>query len=170
MTATVTPQAATGTVQFKDNGSTNLGSPVSVVNGTASETTSTLGVGPHQLTAVFTPADPATYSSSTSPVVVPFTISGATTTSTVLSTSAASTAAQGTPLTLTATVTPATVTGTVQFKDNDTNVGAPAAVSNGTASTLAVGSHRSTVGRHELLAPGIPIQQSESCTVRSHSS
>ncbi|MGH3767326.1 MAG: Ig-like domain repeat protein [Pseudonocardiaceae bacterium] len=145
LTATVTPAAATGTVQFKD-GSTNIGSPVSVVNGTAPETTSTLAVGPHQLTAVFTPADPASYSPSTSPAV-PFVISGATATSTVLSTSAASPLAQAIPLTLTATVTPATATGTVQFKDGSTNVGAPAAVTNGTASTastLAVGSHQLT--------------------------
>jgi hypothetical protein len=145
LTATITPAAATGMVQFKD-GSTNIGDPVTVLNGSAAETTSTLTVGSHQLTAVFTPANPALYSPSTSPAV-PFVIAGATATSTVLSTSAASPAAQGTPLTLTATVSPPAATGTVQFKDGSTNIGTPAAVSNGTASTsstLAVGSHQLT--------------------------
>ncbi|MDT5368473.1 MAG: hypothetical protein QOC62_2904, partial [Mycobacterium sp.] len=143
--ATITPAAATGMVQFKD-GSTNIGDPVTVLNGSAAETTSTLTVGPHQLTAVFTPTNPALYTPSTSPAV-PFVIAGATATSTVLSTSAASPAAQATPLTLTATVSPPAATGTVQFKDGSTNIGTPAAVSNGTASTsstLAVGSHQLT--------------------------
>ncbi|MGH3965178.1 MAG: Ig-like domain-containing protein [Pseudonocardiaceae bacterium] len=145
LTATVTPAAATGTVQFKD-GSTNIGEAVTVRNGTASQTTSTLAVGSHQLTAVFTPANPAAYSPSTSPAV-PFVISGATATSTALTTSLASPAAQGTSMTLTATVTPAAATGTVQFKDGATNIGDAVNVSNGTASqttTLAVGSHQLT--------------------------
>ncbi len=68
LTATVTPAAATGTVQFKD-GTTNIGNPVTVTNGTASSTTSRLTVGSHQLTAVFTPTDPAAYSPSTLPAV-----------------------------------------------------------------------------------------------------
>jgi hypothetical protein len=44
------PLAATGTVLFRDE-STPIGSPVTVSNGTASQST-TLTVGPHQLTAV----------------------------------------------------------------------------------------------------------------------
>jgi hypothetical protein len=95
LTATVTPAVATGTAQFKD-GSANIGDPVEVVNGTAPKTTSTLTVGQHQLTAVFTPADTTRYSPSTSPAV-PFMISGAAATSTVLSTSAASPLAQDSP-------------------------------------------------------------------------
>jgi hypothetical protein len=66
LTATVTPAAAVGTMQFKD-GTTNLGPPVTVSkNGTASGSTSRLTVGSHQLTAVFAPRDPAAYSYSTS--------------------------------------------------------------------------------------------------------
>jgi hypothetical protein len=68
LTATVTPATAAGTVQFKD-GTTNLGNPVTLNNGTASGTTSTLAVGSHRLTAVFTPADPANFGPSTSPAV-----------------------------------------------------------------------------------------------------
>jgi hypothetical protein len=67
--ATVTPATAAGTVQFKD-GIANLGNPVIVSNGAASGTTSTLTVGAHQLTAVFTPTDQAVFSSSTSPVLI----------------------------------------------------------------------------------------------------
>jgi Big-like domain-containing protein len=149
LTATVTPATATGAVQFKD-GATNLGIPVVVSNGTASGTTSSLAAGSHQLTAVFTPIDPAAFSPSTSPPVtfVATAATGAVATGTELATSPASPVAQGTPVTLTATITPATATGTVQFKDGTTNLGKPVAVSNGTASgttsTLAVGSRSLT--------------------------
>src|SRR5918997_4595893 len=68
LTATITPATAVGTVQFKD-GTTNLGNPVVVVNGTASGTTSMLAVGSRQLTAVFIPSNPAAFSSSAAPVV-----------------------------------------------------------------------------------------------------
>lgn len=146
LTATVTPAAATGMVQFRD-GSTNIGDPTAVSNGTAS-TTSTLAVGSHQLTAVFTPTNAMLYSPSTSPAV-PFVISGATATSTTLSASSTATpAVVGSTVTLSAAVTPAAAAGTVQFRDGATNIGAPVAVSSGNASqtttTLAVGSHQLT--------------------------
>ena len=54
LTATVTPTAAAGTVQFMD-GATNIGS-ANVSGGTAQITTSTLAAGTHSLTAVFQPA------------------------------------------------------------------------------------------------------------------
>jgi len=50
-TATFTPSAATGTVQFKD-GATVLGS-VTVSGGAAAFQTSTLAVGSHSITAVY---------------------------------------------------------------------------------------------------------------------
>jgi len=68
LTATITPSVVAGTVQFKD-GATNLGNPVTVSNGIASATTSTLSVGSHQLTAVFTPSDLAAFGPSTSPAI-----------------------------------------------------------------------------------------------------
>jgi hypothetical protein len=74
LTAAVTPAEAAGTVQFKD-GTTDIGTPVLVTKGTASGTTSTLAVGSHQLTAVFTPTDPAVYGPSTSPPVT-FVVTG----------------------------------------------------------------------------------------------
>jgi Bacterial Ig-like domain (group 3) len=68
LTAAVSPAEAAGTVQFKD-GTTNLGDPLTVTNGVASVTMSTLAAGSHQLTAVFTPTDSAAFSPSTSPAV-----------------------------------------------------------------------------------------------------
>jgi Big-like domain-containing protein len=69
LTATITPSTAVGTVQFKD-GATNIGAPVTVSNnGTASGSTSMLAPGSHQLTAVFTPADPVMFSPSTSSAI-----------------------------------------------------------------------------------------------------
>jgi Bacterial Ig-like domain (group 3) len=53
-TAAVTPAKAAGTVQFKD-GTTNVGTPLTITNGKASRTISTLAAGSHQLTTVFTP-------------------------------------------------------------------------------------------------------------------
>ncbi len=156
LTATVAPPAAPGTVQFKD-GTANLGDPVKVNNGTASGTISKLAVGSRQLTAVFTPTDPAAFSKSTSPVVV-FMVTappstGPMTTNTVLTTSSASPVTQGSPVTLIATVTPPAAAGTVQFKDGATNLGDPVTVSNGTASETTL---ISTVGSRTLTAEFTP--------------
>lgn len=149
LTATVNPVTAAGTVQFKD-GTTTLGNPVIVSNGTASGTTATLTVGSHPLNAVFAPANPAAFSPSTSPAVM-FVVAapaGATTTSTALAASPPSPVAQGTPVVLTAAVTPLTATGVLQFKDGAANLGNPVTVTNGIASgstsTLAGGSHQLT--------------------------
>jgi hypothetical protein len=65
LTAAVTPATATGTVRFLD-GTTQLGSPVTVSGGTATLSTSSLAVGTHSLKAEFTPADPAVYGPSVS--------------------------------------------------------------------------------------------------------
>jgi hypothetical protein len=82
LTAAVSP-SANGTVQFYD-GTTALGSPVTVANGSASLTTSALSVGGHTLTAAFTSSDPA-FGNSTS-TATPYTVSpaGAAATTTAL--------------------------------------------------------------------------------------
>ena len=51
-TATVTPAAATGTVEFFD-GATSLGAPVALSAGTASFSTAALLTGSHPITAVY---------------------------------------------------------------------------------------------------------------------
>ena len=150
LNAAVTPATAAGAVQFKD-GTTDLGPPLAVKNGTAVGTTSQLAVGSRQLTAVFTPSDPMAFSTSTSPAVT-FVVVAASppepaATSTVLTTSPASPVAQGTAVTLMAAVTPAAAAGTVQFKDGTADLGSPVTVSEGAASQtrlLDVGSHQLT--------------------------
>jgi putative cell wall-binding protein len=63
-TATVSPSAA-GSVQFMD-GTSALGSPVTVSSGTASLTTTALSQATDSITAVFTPTSPAAFSASIS--------------------------------------------------------------------------------------------------------
>ncbi|HZS21129.1 MAG TPA: Ig-like domain-containing protein [Pseudonocardiaceae bacterium] len=67
-TAHVSPLTAAGTVQFKD-GTTNLGAPVAVIAGTAIGPFTPLSPGPHSLTAMFIPTNPAKFASSTSNTV-----------------------------------------------------------------------------------------------------
>ena len=155
LTATISPAAADGTVQFTD-GSTPLGSPVTVTNGTAS-TTATLASGAHSLTATFTTTDPA-YSGSTSNTV-DYTVNGAATgttgsatataTSTTLVVTPASPATDAArPETLTATISPAAADGVVQFTDGRTFLGNGVTVTNGTASTTVT----LPAGKHTLTA------------------
>jgi|GEM_PF-3553730 len=65
LSATLSPSAAAGTVQFFD-GSSSLGS-AAVIGGVATlPPTSALTAGPHAFKAVFTPTDPTAYQASTS--------------------------------------------------------------------------------------------------------
>ena len=64
LTATVSPSAAPGVVQFEVDGS-DFGSAVTVSGGTAVLLTSTLPVGDDSLTAVFTPTAGNGYAGST---------------------------------------------------------------------------------------------------------
>lgn len=66
--ANVAPGNADGTVQFKD-GTTNIGAPVPVFGGFTFLFTSAPAKGTHELTAVFTPTDPADFGPSTSDTV-----------------------------------------------------------------------------------------------------
>jgi hypothetical protein len=144
-TASVTPSAATGTVQFKD-GSSNLGSPVSVAGGHAVSAPIAPAVGTHPITAVFTPTSSGAYTASTS-AALNYVINGSATavsTTTTLSASPATTAMAGSSVTFTAAVSPAAA-GSVQFVDGSTPLGSPKAVAAGlaalTTTALAAGSH-----------------------------
>jgi hypothetical protein len=138
----------TGTVTFKD-GSTVLGTgTLQVINGiaTATFTTSSLAVGSHSITAVYT--GDSNFVTSTSAVINQQVLNATTTTL-----SAPSSSVWGQPTTLTATVkavvgTAGTPTGTVTFMDGNTVLGtATLQVVKGvdkatlTISTLALGSH-----------------------------
>jgi Bacterial Ig-like domain (group 3)/WxL domain surface cell wall-binding len=65
LSATVSPAAAVGAVQFLDGGNP-LGSPVPLTAGSATFVTSSLAVGGHTLAARFVPANPAQYEPSQS--------------------------------------------------------------------------------------------------------
>src|SRR5581483_9919488 len=120
-TATISPTAA-GSVQFMD-GASALGAPVSETTGTATTTVSTLGVGSHSLSAVFTPTNTTSFSGSTSSPVSYTIDSSAVSTTTTLAVTPSSPITVGIASTLTATVAPAAA-GTVQFKDGSADLGA----------------------------------------------
>ncbi|GAA1949249.1 Ig-like domain-containing protein [Catenulispora subtropica] len=136
---------ATGSVQFSDNG-TAIGSPVTLVNGSAPFTTNALTVGTHAITARYTPDAASSGDQGSNSSALSYVIQGVKqNTTTALAVSPSGTATQNTPVTLTATVLPNTAAGKVQFTDNGLPVGAPVTVVNGsavlTSSTFTVGAH-----------------------------
>src|SRR5712691_4890512 len=146
-TATLTPANATGTVQFLD-GVTNLGAPVTVSNGTATLLTSSLSIGGHSITAVY--SGDGNFAGNTGSLPIQ-TVNQAQSSTNI--SSSVNPSVFGQPVLFTATVSAAppgagTLTGTLQFKDGTTNLGAPVAVNNGSAtfstSSLAVGQHSIT--------------------------
>ncbi|MGW9569146.1 Ig-like domain-containing protein [Prescottella equi] len=134
LTATVAPNNATGSVQFKDNG-TDIGSPVTVAGGTAGLDHTFTAAGSHSITAVFTATGNFTGSTSAASVV---TVSDPTPVDveTTLGLTVPQNAETGAVVDLTANVTPSNAQGTVQFKDNGINIGSPVTVAAG-AATLA---------------------------------
>ncbi|MBI5031535.1 MAG: Ig-like domain repeat protein, partial [Chloroflexi bacterium] len=135
----------TGTVQFKD-GSTNLGSPVTLSGGSAILITSTLSAGTHTITAVY--SGDANFNPSTGTLSPNQSVSTAATTTLVETSGTPSVFGQTVWFTATVSVLPpgsGTPTGTVQFKDGSTNLGSPVALSGGNAilitSTLSIGTH-----------------------------
>src|SRR5713101_141767 len=149
LTATLTPTNATGTVQFKD-GVTNLGSPVTVSGGTAAMIVSSLSVGAHSITAVY--SGDSNFAGSTSPALSQNVNQAGSATA---ATSNNNPSAFGQAVTFTATVSAVppgsgTPTGTVQFKDGVTNLGSPVTLSSGTATSSSISSL--TVGAHSITA------------------
>ena len=136
-TATVTGNSPTGTVQFLD-GATSLGTPVALSAGVAALSNSSLAVGPHSITAVY--SGDASNPGSTS-AALSETISLKPSATTVVSSLNPSIA--GESVTFTATVTGTSPTGTVEFLSGSTSLGAPVALTSGgatfTTSSLPVG-------------------------------
>jgi tryptophanyl-tRNA synthetase len=136
LNASVTTSGVAGSVQFEYGSGTPtlLGSPVTVVAGAASTTTTALPVGTNDLGAVFSPST-AGYAPSTGTNT--FTIDGIPTITT-LTASPTSPQFAGTSVTLNATVTTSGVDGSVQFEygsGTPTLLGSPVALTAGTAST-----------------------------------
>ncbi|ATI36198.1 hypothetical protein CPI83_27905 [Rhodococcus sp. H-CA8f] len=131
LTATVAPNNAVGSVQFKSNG-TAIGSPVTVSGGTATLSHSFDAAGAQSVTADFT-AGAGFVSSSASAQTVTVSDPAPVDVETTTSLSVPATAITGTAVDLTATVAPNNAVGTVQFKSNGTAIGTPVAVSAGVA-------------------------------------
>jgi Bacterial Ig-like domain (group 3)/Bacterial Ig-like domain (group 2) len=135
-TATVAPSTATGTVTFMD-GSATLGTGA-LSSGKATFSTSTLTSGSHSITASY--GGDTNDNSSTSSALTQ-TVSKASPTVTLASSSNPS--AYGSSVTFTATLSISTATGTVTFKNGSTTLGT-GTISSGQAtystSGLAVGS------------------------------
>jgi autotransporter-associated beta strand protein len=136
----------TGTVTFMD-GTTALGTPVTLTNGQATFMTATLSSATHPITAVY--SGDSNFAASTSPALTQ-SVSQVATTTTL--TSSANPAAFGQSVTFTATVAAVapgqgTPTGTVTFREGTTTLGT-GTLANGSATltttSLAAGSHTVT--------------------------
>jgi len=139
-TATVTPNGATGTITFKDGDKTLGVVPLSA--GTSTFTASSLTVGSHSITAVF--SGDSNNSGSTSNVVNQV-INKLNTT--IGLSSSSNPGSSKNPVTFTVTVSPGLATGTVTFKNGNVTLGT-ATLSNGQASL----SIKLSAGSYSILA------------------
>lgn len=152
-TASVSGNAgtATGTVEFRD-GATSIGGcgSVALAGGSAACNTSTLGVGAHSITAVYSGS--SSYAASTSAAVT-HTVSAAPVAPAVALASSKNPATAGETVTFTATLSGSrgAPTGNVEFRDNGVAIAGCAAVTLASGSAtcatanLAVGTHPVTV-------------------------
>jgi hypothetical protein len=146
LSATVSPKAAAGSVEFRD-GSKTL-KTVAVKSGAATYSTTTLPDGVNKLSAVFVPTDSGAYSSSTSVTHSLKVIAHPTTTSLKAS---KTTIKKGQKVTLTAKETPA-VAGSIAFYDGKKKL-ATVKVSKGGATYSTT---KLSVGTHSLKAVFTP--------------
>ncbi|WP_051919599.1 beta strand repeat-containing protein [Prescottella defluvii] len=143
LSATVTPSDAQGSVQFSVNGSP-VGAAVPVASGSATLPHTFNAAGEYDVTAVFTGASGFTNSTASAQSIAVTDPDVATS----LSVNVPASAETGAEVALSATVSPSDAQGSVQFKDNGTNIGSPVTVSGGTASLphtfTTAGSHSVT--------------------------
>ena len=139
LVATITGNAPTGTIQFKD-GATNLGAAVTVASGRASTSVTPGAIGGHAYSAVYS-GDPNNAASTGQAAV---NVAGNRSTTSL--TSSAGSATPATSLTFTAAIAGASPTGSVTFRDGATTLGtATLASASATLSrTLATGLHTIT--------------------------
>ncbi len=135
-TATISPAAATGTVEFKDGGTPIAGCSAQIVNVSRAECSvaTYAAAGSHTITAVY--SGDINDSGSTSTTLAQ-TVNKAASTIAVSSSANPSTMEQ--PVTYTATVSPAAATGTVEFKDTG------ATITGCTAQTVSTGRATCTI-------------------------
>ena len=143
-TASVTPGTATGAVQFLD-GDTPISGSIPVNNGSASFSTTALGLGPHSISVRYTGNNQL--SASTSPALAQ-TVEKANASVTVSLTAGNNPSVAGDSLTFAANVEPNSSTGTVTFFDGGAPISGELPLVGGSASlsiaSLAVGTHSIT--------------------------
>jgi autotransporter-associated beta strand protein len=141
-----------GTVQFKIDG-TNLGSPVTLVGGTANSiTTSAMTVGTHVITAVYRDTT-GNFNGSTGTLSPNEVVNPANTTVVVAATVNPVTFGQSVKFTVVVTATKpgsGTPTGIVQFQADGNNIGTPVALVNGKATSAAI--NTLSAGNHVITA------------------
>lgn len=144
LVATVSPSAASGSVEFFD-GATSLGA-IALSGGSASLTTSTLSAGSHAISAVY--SGDSTHATSTSATLTQV-VNGPLVSTTASLTSSPNPSTFGQGVSLVTTVIPSSgttaPTGTVTFSEGATVLGTGSLDSHGLAtfvtSSLAVGTH-----------------------------
>jgi RHS repeat-associated protein len=149
LTATVTGQAPTGTVTFKD-GTLTLGTGSLAGTGnarTATYSISTLTVGSHSITAVYG-GNSANLSSTASAVTE--VVNKSTTTATLISSANPSTVKQ--TVTFSATVAGDAPGGTVTFKDGATTLGTATLSGTGNSKTATFASSTLSAASHSITA------------------
>jgi hypothetical protein len=141
-TATISPSSgASGTVTFMDGAST-LGTSALNASGVATLSTSSLAVGIHSITALYS-GDGSHSSSASAPSSQTVNKAGTTTTLT----SSSNPSKSGNPVTFTAGVSASSATGSVQFFDGSTSLGTmplSSGMASLTTSTLGGGKHSIT--------------------------
>lgn len=133
-TASVSPTAATGTIQFFD-GSSPLGT-VAISGGTAALSVPSLSAGTHSITAAY--SGDSTYFASTSAALTE--VVGKATAGVALS-SGSNPSPSGQAITFTMTTSPNAATGTVQLLDGATVIATVNAGTSTATITLSMGSH-----------------------------
>ena len=144
-TATVTPSLATGSVAFKDNGTT-IGT-ASLSNGVATYNTSALAIGSHSMTAVYQGS--SQYDGSTSSPAITQVVNR--TPTSVSLTAIPNPSTFGVTVTFTASVSPVAATGSVTFNDGGTTLGT-SNISGGTAKIAVLRDPALVVGSHSITA------------------
>jgi hypothetical protein len=160
LTAQVSPISATGSVQFFDNG--KLLATATVTSTGASFTTSSLPLGAHTITAVY--SGDANFQGSTSG---PLALNVNKIPSSVTVTASANPSTFGHSVTFTATVLPTSATGSVQFLDGATVLGSVAIGGgplNFPTAALTVGNHAITAsyGGDGATLPSVSTSLTES--------
>jgi hypothetical protein len=141
-TATISPSSgASGTVIFMDGAST-LGTSALNASGVATLSTSSLAVGIHSITALYS-GDGSHSSSASAPLSQTVNKAG----TTITLTSSSNPSKSGNPVTFTAGVSASSATGSVQFFDGSTSLGTmplSSGMASLTTSTLGGGKHSIT--------------------------